>query len=227
MSDSVSAIRDAAARRLDPGQQERFSQFLTPAPVAQQAASLFTETTSPVHILDLGAGTGILSATVAEKSVMDSDVLAIEISQELADYAEQTLDGLNVRSTVLNQSVFAVDLKPVFDRVILNPPYGKMTPVMMQTAGGDIKVTNRYTAFMVLAIEAMRDGGECVAIIPRSWMNGSYFKDFRQWLLSRCSVDAIAVYRSRQDHFKDMDITPGDYAPETVQTAATGRGHAL
>lgn len=45
-----------------------------------------------------------------------------------------------------------------------------------------------------------------MAIIPRSWMNGEYFKDFRKWLLDECSLDVLAVYGSRQDHFKDMDI---------------------
>ncbi len=49
-------------------------------------------------------------------------------------------------------------------------------------------------------------GGECVAIIPRSWMNGDYFKDFRKWLTNECSIDTIAIYGSRQEHFKDMKI---------------------
>ncbi|MEE8727457.1 MAG: hypothetical protein SOH72_02935 [Bifidobacterium thermacidophilum] len=30
---------------------------------------------------------------------------------------------------------------------------------------------------MVYTIQAMADGGECVAIIPRSWMDGEYLKD--------------------------------------------------
>lgn len=37
-------------------------------------------------------------------------------------------------------------------------------------------------------------------------MNGEYFKDFRKWLLDECSLDVLAVYGSRQDHFKDMDV---------------------
>ena len=37
-------------------------------------------------------------------------------------------------------------------------------------------------------------------------MNGAYFKDFRKWLLDECSLDVIAVYGSRQEHFKDMSI---------------------
>lgn len=37
-------------------------------------------------------------------------------------------------------------------------------------------------------------------------MNGDYFKDFRKWLLCYFSIDALAVYASRKEHFKDMDI---------------------
>lgn len=40
-------------------------QFLTPAPVAEQAAGLFTPAVEPVRVLDLGSGTGILAALVA------------------------------------------------------------------------------------------------------------------------------------------------------------------
>ena len=67
-------------------------------------------------------------------------------------------------------------------------------------------MSNLYTYFLVRAADALTYGGECVAIISRSWMNGDYFKDFRKWLLCYFSIDALAVYASRKEHFKDMDI---------------------
>ncbi|MGO5318552.1 Eco57I restriction-modification methylase domain-containing protein [Bifidobacterium boum] len=206
MRTSAAEIRDHAAATLSPETQQRLEQFLTPAPVADQAASLFTPTRKPVRILDLGSGTGILAAAVAERSADGSSVVAVEQDANLAADSERTLSQVCHNTKVINASVFETLLDPVFDRVILNPPYKKISPIRIPTSAGDVKVTNQYTAFMVYAIQAMADGGECVAIIPRSWMNGEYFKDFRKWLLDECSIDAIAVYGSRQDHFKDMDI---------------------
>lgn len=188
MRTSAAEIRDHAAATLSPETQQRLEQFLTPAPVADQAASLFTPTQQPVHILDLGSGTGILAAAVAERSADGSSVVAVEQDANLAVDSKRTLSQVCHNTKVINASVFETLLDPVFDRVILNPPYKKISPIHIPTSAGDVKVTNQYTAFMVYAIQAMADGGECVAIIPRSWMNGGYFKDFRKWLLNECSA---------------------------------------
>ena len=78
MRTSAAEIRDHAAATLSPETQQRLEQFLTPAPVADQAASLFTQTRQPVRILDLSSGTGILAAAVAERSADGSSVVAFE-----------------------------------------------------------------------------------------------------------------------------------------------------
>lgn len=168
MRTSAAEIRDHAAATLSPETQQRLEQFLTPAPVADQAASLFTPTHQPVRILDLGSGTGILAAAVAERSADDSSVVAVEQDANLAADSERTLFQVCHNTKVINASVFETLLDPVYDRVILNPPYKKISTIRIPTSAGDVKVTNQYTAFMVYAIQAMADGGECVAIIPRS-----------------------------------------------------------
>lgn len=175
-------------------------------PVAWQAAGLFTKTDRPVKILDLGSGTGILSAVVAQDSMKGSSVLAIEQDPCLAADSRSSLDQVCAASQVITDSVFNVSLPAEFNRVILNPPYKKIPPIRIPSGSGDVKVTNLYTAFLVLAVNALAPMGECVAIIPRSWMNGEYFKDFRTWLLEECSIDVLAVYGSRQEHFHDMGI---------------------
>lgn len=205
-SETIAQIRNEAAASLSPEQQQQWEQFLTPMPVAEQAVSLFTPTDRPVRILDLGSGSGILSAVVAGQSAAGSSVVAIEQDTDLAAASESSLRQVCDDVTVINDSVFNVMLDDQFDRVILNPPYKKIRPMTVATSGGGVKVTNLYTAFLMMAIQALDEGGECVAIIPRSWMNGDYFKDFRKWMLSGCSIDALAVYGSRQEHFKDMNV---------------------
>lgn len=205
-SKTIAQIRNEAAASLSPERQQQWEQFLTPAPVAEQAASLFTPTCNPVRILDLGSGSGILSAVTAKRSSHGSSVVAIEQDPALAADSEASLRQVCDDVEVINKSIFDVLLESSFDRVILNPPYKKISPTVIVTSGGGVKVTNLYAAFLVTAIQALASGGECVAIIPRSWMNGDYFKDFRKWMLSKCSLDVLAVYESRQEHFKDMNI---------------------
>lgn len=205
-SKTIAQIRNEAAASLVPERQQQWEQFLTPMPVAEQAVSLFTPTDRPVRILDLGSGSGILSAVTARRYAHGSSVVAIEQDADLAQASTASLRQVCDDVTVINESVFDVLLDARFDRVILNPPYKKISPTVMATDRGVVKVTNLYTAFMVTAIQALDEGGECVAIIPRSWMNGDYFKDFRKWMLNECSIDALAVYGSRQEHFKDMNI---------------------
>ena len=112
---------DHAAATLSPETQQRLEQFLTPAPVADQAASLFTPTRQPVHILDLGSGTGILAAAVAERSADGSSVVAVEQDANLAADSERTLYQVCHNTKVINASVLETLLDPVFDCVILTP----------------------------------------------------------------------------------------------------------
>lgn len=225
-SESIAQIRGEAAASLVPERQQQWEQFLTPIPVAEQAVGLFTESDEPQRILDLGSGSGILGAVTAKRFAAGGSVLAIERDAALARASETSLRQVCDDVTVLNDSVFDVALEPRFSRVILNPPYKKIAPTVIATDSGDVKVTNLYTAFLVIAIQALAAGGECVAIIPRSWMNGDYFKDFRKWMLRECSLDAMVVYGSRQEHFKDMGIL-GDHAAEGVEALAGEEGHRV
>lgn len=203
---TVEETRNQAAIALSPRVKEELEQFLTPMPVALQAASLFTLSKNPVKILDLGAGTGILSALVMKNSPTESSILAIEKDHHLAKICEKSLNNVSSHVTVLNDSLENIQFTEHFERVILNPPYKKITPINVPTQYGPVKVTNLYTYFLVRAADALTDRGECVAIIPRSWMNGDYFKDFRSWLTMHYSIDTLAIYNSRTDHFKDMNV---------------------
>ncbi|KFI63892.1 Eco57I restriction-modification methylase domain-containing protein [Bifidobacterium cuniculi] len=206
MLSTIAQIRNNAAKMLSSTRQQELEQFLTPENVARQAVSLFTSSSQPIRALDLGSGSGILGAFLMQSAALGSSVTAVEQDSDLATLSEESLDEVCSNVTVINASIFDIFLDAEYDRVILNPPYRKISPMTISTSGGGVKVTNLYTAFLVTAVQSMREGGECVAIIPRSWMNGEYFKDFRQWLFGECSIDVLAVYDSRQDHFRDMNI---------------------
>ena len=91
-----------------------------------------------------------------------------------------------------------------FDVAILNPPYRKLNGGSTERAyldGLSMGTSNLYSAFVWLALELLRDGGELVAITPRSFMNGTYFRAFREALLQRIAFRKIHVYNARDEAF--------------------------
>jgi hypothetical protein len=96
-----------------------------------------------------------------------------------------------------------------FTHAILNPPYKKINSdsahrALLRAAG--LETVNLYTAFVGLALQLMTEGGEIVAIIPRSFCNGPYYKPFREWVLKLGSIDHIHLFHSRTSAFTDDDV---------------------
>ncbi len=96
-----------------------------------------------------------------------------------------------------------------FTHVILNPPYKKIngqTPTRRLLSSAGIEVSNLYGAFVWLAVCLTRPGGEIVAITPRSFCNGPYFKRFRKALLSLIDLRQIHTFESRKEAFADDSV---------------------
>ena len=96
-----------------------------------------------------------------------------------------------------------------FTHVIMNPPYKKINSssdhrLALRKSG--IETSNLYTAFMYLAAKRLRDGGEMVAIVPRSFCNGPYFKPFREQFFSMMTLRHIHVFEKRNCAFKGDEV---------------------
>src|SRR5579864_659024 len=52
----------------------------------------------------------------------------------------------------------------------------------------------------------MQPGGQLVAIIPRSFCNGPYYRPFRQFLLSHAALRHIHLFGSRTKAFKEDKV---------------------
>ncbi len=96
-----------------------------------------------------------------------------------------------------------------YTHAILNPPYKKIRSDsnhrrLLRTVG--IETSNLYTGFLALSILLLRPRGELVAIVPRSFCNGPYFKPFRQLMLAHMSLRQIHVFESRTNAFKDDEV---------------------
>ncbi len=197
---------------------------MTPAPVARFMASLFPPTTlQTCCLLDAGAGVGALSCafldrltSAKELNFQSVEIEAYEIDNTLRAHLETTLATYAGRLPV-TYKVSSGDFiwkaackrfqgsRP-FSHAILNPPYKKINStsqhrLILRRAG--IETGNLYSAFVALSLALMQPGGQLVAIIPRSFCNGPYYRPFRQFLLNRAALQHIHLFASRTKAFKD------------------------
>lgn len=81
--------------------------------------------------------------------------------------------------------------------ISLQPPYKKIGSSskereLLRSVG--IETVNLYSAFISLSILLLKKEGQIVAIIPRSFCNGVYYKSFRELILRNCSIDYISTH---------------------------------
>lgn len=205
---SAELTRAAVVAATDTSVRQDYSQYLTPYQTASLAASMMSDHTGDglLRCLDLGAGTGILSVALAERYQNNIEVDGIEIDSCLASIYHRELDRLGISHKIVNADALLVPIDCAYDRVILNPPYKKMAADDPRQSSLPVHSPNLYSAFLMRAIDALVPGGQCVAIVPRSWMNGQYFQPFREWMLDRVSIDVLHVYGSRTEIFSDSDV---------------------
>jgi adenine-specific DNA-methyltransferase len=94
-----------------------------------------------------------------------------------------------------------------FDAVIMNPPYFKINKASDYGLAMDEVVhgqPNIYALFLAAAAKMVRPGGNVVAITPRSFCNGLYFREFRRWFFSEMSLERIHLFESRSDTFREV-----------------------
>lgn len=216
-------------------ERSKIGQFLTPVKIARFMASLFKRNRDHVRLLDAGAGAGALFAACIEEMVsrkkrpLSIYVVAYENDQVILPYLKETLtrcssicknaeiqfrgeirteDFITAAITQLKDGLFDQHGEK-FTHAILNPPYKKIngesaTRRMLSTAG--FEVSNLYAAFVWLSARLLENGGELVAITPRSFCNGPYFRRFRLDLLHMMSLHHMHVFESRKKAFGDDDV---------------------
>lgn len=96
-----------------------------------------------------------------------------------------------------------------FTSAILNPPYRKIQSdsiIRHQLREIGVETSNLYTGFLAVVVGLLGPGGELVAISPRSFCNGPYFRAFRRAFLKEMTLRRIHVFESREHVFRDEDV---------------------
>ena len=230
--DGVDRLRRVVSDEVQRAGRSALGQFFTPAATARLVAGMTSTQGDMVRVLDPGAGIGILSAAwIARVCALDErprsiHLTAFELDPRLMPTLEETLEacadacraaGIDFTYVLRNEdfiegavraldsSLFAADTMR-FDLAILNPPYLKLRadsrPRQLLRRLG-LEVGNLYTAFFALSVSLLAEGGEVVAIVPRSFCNGPYFLPFRKHLLSTVALRRIHVFARRDSAFRD------------------------
>ncbi|WP_206215113.1 methyltransferase [Adlercreutzia sp. ZJ138] len=201
----IDAIRMTSDER-----RNAFAQHLTPPETARLAVSMFSELSADqlfVRCLDLGAGTGMLSVALYDRYDGHIELLdAVEADPVLATICDAELATIGVPHELFQEDALVGTPDKLYDRIILNPPYKKMAASDIRQSILPCRSANLYSAFMAVGLSRLAAGGELVAIVPRSWMNGDYFRSFREYALGNFSLDAIHVYGSRSEVFSDTKV---------------------
>jgi adenine-specific DNA-methyltransferase len=233
--EAVDLIRLDANRQVAEQTRGEFGQFMTPAPVASLMAGLLETTVRDVTLLDPGAGVGSLAAAaVAElagrkRKPRSISLTVFEIDDHLASYLPQAVSlcrnvctqaGINFSADIrqedfvewasesLSGGLFD-EPAPRFNCAILNPPYRKINSSgreRLQLREAGIETSNLYTAFLALTVKLLKRSGEMVAITPRSFCNGPYFRPFRELLLSSTHLTHVHIFESRKSAFRGDDV---------------------
>lgn len=235
-------------------------QVFTPPGVCRYMAGLFTDIPKSFRLLDPGAGLGTLTAAVCERvlslrsprkievHLYETDTLVGPLLERSMEHCRRLLLAaghsftydIRARDFILEgprglsaaPSLF--DRGESYDAVIMNPPYFKVGvgSEYAKAMADTIKIrTNIYPLFMARAADLLLPDGEMVAITPRSFCNGLYFRDFRRWLFSRLDLTHIHLFECRRSTFDDVlqesvitrtRRTTG-HVPEIYVTTSLGR----
>ena len=80
------------------------------------------------------------------------------------------------------------DKKQDFDFIISNPPYFKLSKDDNRVKSAQVIIDgqpNIYSIFLAIAARMLKDDGEMIFIIPRSFTSGRYFNSFRNYFFKR------------------------------------------
>lgn len=215
-------------------ERKKYGQFFTSIETARFMVNLYEIPTdkSYVTILDAGAGSGILSCAFIEwleqfdtikeieLTCYENDGNVLELLKENLEYCQKystkivkydirTENYITSQYLDFNCMIGENPNPPKYDYVIGNPPYMKIpkdAPEAITMPKVCYGAPNMYFIFAAMGLFNLKNDGEMVYIIPRSWTSGAYFKRFRQYFLTEGKLEHIHLFVSRDKVFDKENV---------------------
>jgi len=203
-------------------ERKAIGQFFTPSPIADYMGGMAHFEGKKVRCLDPGAGSGILTAAVVdaltakgvehfEVDLYENNTTVIPLLQANMRYIAESLKsaGCTLAYNIIEKNFIEENhlawtgMMPTagYDIVISNPPYRKIGKDSMEAAIMQNIVygqPNLYFLFMAMGSKLLKENGELICIIPRSFSSGLYFSAFRKWFLSEMRIANLHLFSSRE-----------------------------
>ncbi|MBR3797462.1 MAG: Eco57I restriction-modification methylase domain-containing protein [Bacteroidales bacterium] len=211
-------------------ERKKYGQFFTSEPIAEYMATLFNFDCQQqsLRLLDAGAGTGLLTVALVEnlrKSGYKGEITAVcyENDPKVIPTLVENLETLKKTYSInyvltkenylTSQNFIELDLfkgtSTKYDMIIGNPPYLKVSkdsPEVKALSEVCYGAPNLYFLFWAMGIHNLKDDGELVYVIPRSWTSGAYFERFRKFLFKHCVITNIHIFKSRDKVFENDSV---------------------
>ena len=230
--DHVASRTDSFIASMPKEVRKAYGQFFTSKEAAMFMAGLYDiPSKRKVSVLDAGCGSGILTAALVQRLANEEEATYIEVTcyetdEKVLPLLKENLEwiknhcckSLSYRvikeNYILSQSLEYNDSLNQFtpckyDLIIGNPPYMKIPKDAPEArAMSDVchGAPNLYFLFVSMGMFNLRDSGELVYIIPRSWVSGAYFARFREKLFRTGALTHIHLFVSRDKVFDSESV---------------------
>lgn len=232
MIDTIIAKTNKYIERMPKAQRKKYGQFFTSKETAVFMAGLFNLPSGKpdITVLDPGAGSGILSVALIEEiekkpDIKHVDLVCYETDQNVLPLLQENLEWVCSQTKIdisfqiisdnyilsqysdYNEMIGATPKK--FDLIIGNPPYRKIqkdSPEVKAMPDICYGAPNLYFLFASMSVFNLKEQGEMVYIIPRSWTSGVYFKQFRKKLFREGVLEHIHLFIGRDKVFEKENV---------------------
>ncbi len=214
--------------------RKKYGQFFTSKETAVFMAQLpnIPEEKEEISILDPGAGSGILSVALIDRLqgmtklkrirlvCYENDPNVLDLLKTNLNWACQS-SSIEVVYQIISDNYILSQMEdyncmfganPVpnkYDLVIGNPPYMKIpkdAPEALAMPDVCYGAPNLYFLFAAMSLFNLKENGEMVYIIPRSWTSGAYFRRFREKFLTEGALEHIHLFVSRDKVFEKESV---------------------
>ena len=157
---------------------------------------------STKYILEPSAGTGEIVRYVCSVIPNSVEIVAVENNKMLFDYLVENCDVINhgKKLNIVHSDFMKYNSTTEFDIVIGNPPYVVIdkSKVPPEYAEYIIGRPNLFGLFILRCIQTMRIGGLLAFIIPKSFLNASYYSAIRNYM--KTNGDLVEIVDFEKDN---------------------------